>query len=270
MPVNAEAKRKNYVLALDDLVSGIMNFRMWAFLAWQEIRARYKRSVIGPFWLTLNMAIMVVAMGPLYSALFRQPLEAYYIYLSSSVVIWGLISALINEGCTTFIGAEGFIKQIKLPFSIFVLKYVWKNLIIFAHNFIVVIVVFIFFTPPFGWGILLFPVGLIIVGLNSVWVGIVLGILCTRFRDIPQIVSSLVGVAFFVTPIMWQASMAGNKAWLLKLNPLYHFIEILRSPLIDHTVNYEAFAVSIIITLAGYIFMFALFARYRARIAYWL
>lgn len=266
----ADVSLDKYRRANEDIFDGLKRVHMWLFLAWQEIRARYKRSTIGPFWISLNMAIMVFTMGPLYSRLFRQDLNAYYVYLASSVVIWGLIQAIINESCMVFISAEGFIKQIKLPFSVFVYKSVWKNVIIFLHNFVVVLLVFLIFTPNFGWGVLLFPVGLLLVCLNGVWAGLVLGLICTRFRDIPQIVTSFMGVAFFITPVMWQVSMLGNRAWIMNLNPFYHFMEVVRSPLISSEINYESFGIVIAITIFGYFLTLALFARFRARISYWL
>lgn len=260
----------NLSLALQDLKSGIGSIYIWPMLGWQEIRQRYRRSVLGPFWLTLSTGILVGAMGPLYGSLLGQKLSDYFPYLAISLVVWLLISSMVNELCLAFIAAEGFIKQIKLPLTIHVLRVIWKNLIIFAHNLVIVILVLIFFPQLFSLHLLLFPVALFLLAANALWVGILLGLMCARFRDIPQIVTSLMQVALFLTPVMWKAEMLGRNIFVAKLNPLFHFLEIVRKPLLGGEIPTVSWLVVIAITCGGYLVALAVFARYRARIAYWV
>jgi ABC-2 type transport system permease protein len=127
-----------------------------------------------------------------------------------------------------------------------------------------------FFSSALDWHVLLMPVGVLFIAVNGIWVGIFLGLLCARFRDIPQIVSSLVQVAFFLTPIMWQPGMLGRNRWAAAWNPFYHFLEVVRAPLVAHSTNWFSWAVVLGITVVGYSATFLLFARFRARIAYWV
>jgi ABC-type polysaccharide/polyol phosphate export permease len=260
----------NLSLALQDLKSGIGSIYIWPMLGWQEIRQRYRRSILGPFWLTLSTGILVGAMGPLYGRLFGQDISLYYPYLAVSLVTWILISTTVNELCLAFIAAEGFIKQIKLPLTIHVLRVVWKNLIVYAHNLVIVVFVLIFYTPPFHLNLVLFPVALLFIVVNSLWVGILLGLMCARFRDIPQIITSVMQVALFLTPVMWKADMLGKNILFAQLNPLYHFLEIARMPLLGGPVPRLSWLVVIAITFCGYLLMLAVFAKFRARIAYWV
>lgn len=270
MPAAGQRREGNLSLALKDLFTGLMCFHIWSTLAWQEIRLRYRRSTLGPLWLTLSTGIMVGTMGPLYGKLFGQPIGNYFVYLAVSIVTWTLISQSILECCNAFIGAEGFIKQIKLPLSLHVFRVVWRGLIVFAHNLAVIAVVFVFLPPPFGASVLLFPLGVLIVAVNAVWVGVVLGLICARFRDFPQIVSSLVGIAFFATPIMWQPAMLGKHAWKVNFNPFYHAMEMIRGPLLGAPPHIVSWIAMLVITIGGYSLMLWLFSRYRARIAYWV
>lgn len=260
----------NLSLALQDLKSGVGSIYIWPMLGWQEIRQRYRRSLLGPFWLTLSTGVLVGAMGPLYGRLFGQDISAYFPYLAISLVTWLLISTMVNELCLAFIAAEGFIKQIKLPLTIHVLRVVWKNLIIFAHNLVIVVLVLFFFPPPLSLHLLLFPVALLFIVVNALWVGILLGLLCARFRDIPQIIASLMQVALFLTPVMWKAEMLGRNIFAAKLNPLFHFLEIVRQPLLGGAIPTLSWLVVIAITGVGYLAALAVFARFRARIAYWV
>lgn len=260
----------NLSLALQDLKSGIGSIYIWPMLGWQEIRQRYRRSMLGPFWLTISTGVMVGAMGPLYGRLFGQGISAYFPYLAISLVTWLLISTMVNELCLAFIAAEGFIKQVKLPLTIHVLRVVWRNLIVYAHNQVIVVLVLLFFPPPLSLHLLLFPVALLFIVVNALWVGILLGLMCARFRDIPQIVSSLMTVGLFLTPIMWKAEMLGPNMIFAKINPIFHFLEIVRQPLLGGAIPTFSWLAVIVITGVGYLAAIVAFARFRARIAYWV
>jgi ABC-type polysaccharide/polyol phosphate export permease len=262
--------RDRLALALKDLRDGISSIYVWPMLGWLEIKQRYRRSLLGPFWLTISTGVMVGGMGPLYGRLFGLDISTYFPYLAISFVVWLLIAGIINDACTAFISAEGFIKQMRQPLTVHILRMVWKNLIIFAHNAAIIVLVVMFFSSALDWHVLLMPVGVLFIAVNGIWVGIFLGLLCARFRDIPQIVSSLVQVAFFLTPIMWQPGMLGRNRWAAAWNPFYHFLEVVRAPLVAHSTNWFSWAVVLGITVVGYSATFLLFARFRARIAYWV
>ena len=239
-------------------------------LGWLDIRQRYRRSALGPWWITLSLGITVLAMGILYAKLFKQDIHTYLPFLATGMVFWTLISSLINDGTKVFIEAEGIIKQIPMPFGVHVLRMVWRHLIIFFHNMLVVIVVSLIFDLSPGLNILLFPLVVILIGLNGYWVGIVLGILGTRFRDIAQIVSSLVQILFFITPVMWSPSNIVHRLWIMEYNPLFHILAIARNSLSGGAVPVGSWLVVIGMTLVGWTLAFQLLVRYRGRIAYWL
>lgn len=257
-------------LALQDLLDGARSVYVWPMLGWQEIKQRYRRSVLGPFWLTLSTGVMVACMGPLYGRLLGQDVGFYFPYLGIGIIVWFLLANLINDSCTAFIAASGYIQQLKLPFTVHVLRMVYRNLIVFAHNLVVVALILAFYGSHLGWSALLFPVAVLLIAVNGVWLGIALGMLCARFRDVPQIVGSLVQVAFFLTPVLWQTQMLGKYRWAADVNPLTHFLEILRGPLVTGTVSGLSWAVVIAITVFGYAGTIVAFGRFRSRIAYWV
>jgi len=261
---------KGLRLAVQDLFAGLLSFRIWAMMGWNEVRTRYRRSMLGPFWLTISTGVMVACMGPLFAKLFNQDTGSYLAFLAIGFVVWQLISLTISDSCLAFIAAESFIKQIKLPLSVYVLRVIWKNLVMFAHNLVVIAAVFVFVPPKASWTMLLFPLGVAAVALNAVWVSLLLGMLSARFRDIPQIVTSLVQVAFFLTPVMWQPHMLGRHVWAAELNPFYHFVEVIRGPLLGAPFEPGSWLAVAGIAVFGYAFTLALYARCRARIAFWV
>lgn len=256
--------------ALRDLGAGLASYNVWLMLAWMEVRQRYRRSVLGPFWLTISTGALIGVMGPLYGILFDQKFSSYLPHLAVGLVLWQFMSNVINDACYAFIHAEGLIKQTRLPLSVHVLRVVGKNLIIFAHNAPIIVAVVIFFPPGLGWGLLTVPLGIAMITLNSIWAGLLVGIFCARFRDIPQIVQNLVQVAFFLTPVLWKPENLDRYRWAADLNPLHHFLDIVRAPLVGGAVPVDSWLVVLAATAAGFALTLTLFAPLRGRIAYWV
>jgi ABC-type polysaccharide/polyol phosphate export permease len=257
-------------LALSDIADGLRHWRLWILLGWQDIRQRYRRSVLGPFWLTLSMGILVGTLGVLYGVLFGLAIDDYLPFLALGFLAWWLISGVVTDGCMAFIDSEHLIKQVKLPFSMFVYRVVWRNLTIFAHYFVVYLVVAVAFGIwPGAAGLLLLP-GLVLIAANAIWIGLLLGMVCARFRDVPQIVTSLLQVAFFLTPIIWMPQLLGDRIAFVHANPFFHFVELVRAPLLGQVPVPLTWAVTVSVTAVGWLVTLLVFRRFRNRIPYWL
>ena len=256
--------------ALLDVVQGARAVHLWGALGWQDIRQRYRRSKLGPFWLTISMGVLVAALGVLYAGLFDVEVAAYLPYIAIGFVVWGLISGLITDGCAAFINAESIVKQVNLPLSVHVYRVVWRTVIIFGHNAVIFVVVALLFSIRPGWaGLLAFP-GLALLCLNGVWVTLLLGLVSARYRDVPQIVASFVQVTFFLTPIIWQPELLPGRALVLHLNPFYHFVDLVRGPALGRAPEMLSWLAAAGITVVGWLATLLLYCRYRRRIAYWL
>jgi ABC-2 type transport system permease protein/lipopolysaccharide transport system permease protein len=213
---------------------------------------------------------MVTALGFLYGSLFQQPLENYLPYLAAGFVVWGLIASLINDGTRAFTDCEGLIRQLSVPLSVYVFRSVWTNLLIFLHNIVVFFLVAIVFVKWPGWSILLAIPALALILFNGIWLSLLLGLISARFRDVPQIIASIVQVMFFMTPILWTADMLPQRALLLEANPFYHAVELLRAPLLGEAPTPVNWFVAILISIAGWCSTLTLYTAYRWRIAYWV
>jgi ABC-type polysaccharide/polyol phosphate export permease len=252
------------------VVAAVREWPMWSTLGWHDIRQRYRRSVLGPLWITLSMAIMVGTLGLIYSRVFHARLDEYLPFLCAGFVIWGFMSSSTTECCAILLESSGIIKQIRVPFSLHVLRVVWRNLIVLAHTFMIYVPVAVIFGIHLNSAILLVIPGICILFLNAVWAGIVVGILSARFQDVRQIVANLLQVAFFVTPIIWQASSFGEHTLMVELNPLHHIIELVRAPLLGQYPEPQSWIAALAWTVAGWAAAALLFRRVSQRIVYWL
>ncbi|WP_274628442.1 ABC transporter permease [Arvimicrobium flavum] len=256
--------------AIADIVDGARRHELWSYLAWSDTRQRYERSIIGPLWMTINMGIMVGALGVLYSTIFKQDISTYMPYLAIGIVLWGLISAFITEGCMTFISSGPIIRNIRAPLSIFAFYTVWRNVIVFLHNMLIYVLVAIFFGIWPTLDTLYILPAAVLYCINAFWVCLLLGLLCARFRDIPLLVTSLMQILFFFTPVIWTADLLPDRAYLVHFNPFYHFLEIGRRPLLAQPAALENWLVVLACTVLGLAVTMVFYARYRSRVAYWI
>jgi lipopolysaccharide transport system permease protein len=257
-------------LAIRDARDALAGWRLWTMMGWHDVLKRYRRSVLGPFWLTISMAVLVASLSAIYGNLLRVELESYVVFLAAGLAIWTFVSTTIIEGCFGFLDHEGLIKNIRMPVMTHAFRVVWRNLIIFAHNIVVFIAAALIFDVFPGPTALLALPGLAALCLNLAWVSLFFGILCTRFRDVSQIVGSLSQLLFFVTPVMWRADLLGERAFIVAFNPLHHAIEVIRAPLLGTVPTFWNWAAVIAVTLIGWAATFRLFAVCRARVVYWL
>jgi ABC-2 type transport system permease protein len=256
--------------AFRDIVSATLHPHLWLVLGWLEVKQKYRRSKIGPFWITLSLGIMVAALGVVYSRLLDAEPRDYIPSLAAGLIIWQLIAGLINDGCTAFLAFDGVIKQLPAPLGVHLLRAVWRNFIILGHNMIVYILVMLIYLKNPGLVFFLAPVGLALIALNGAACGMILGVLSARFRDIPPIVSNAVQLIFFITPVLWRPENLKSRVWVVDWNPLYYLLEIVRRPLVGESPPLSFWAIAIGFTIASLAVGFSLFARFRGRVAYWV
>jgi ABC-type polysaccharide/polyol phosphate export permease len=265
-----QAGPSNSAFAWADLSEGFRRSWFWSALAMQDIRLRYRGSILGPFWLTLSTAVMIVAMGFLYSKLFKMNVSFYLPFLTVGIIMWTFISALIIEGCTTFTNSQALIQSVPMPYSIHAYRQVYRNLIVWLHNVVLIPPLILIFGVPIGWSILEVIPAVAMYAINGIWIGVLLGMVSARYRDVPPIVTSLLQVVFFVTPVFWPVSNLGRWQALGELNPLFALIDIARAPLLGTATAPYSWPIVMLLTLVGGAVTFAIFTRFHSRIVYWL
>jgi lipopolysaccharide transport system permease protein len=257
-------------LAFEDMADGITMYPVWAALGWQDIRQRYQRSVLGPFWITLTMMATIAGMGPLYAALLRFDARDFIPYLALGLIVWGLISNVILEGCVAFTGADNMIRSVRLPMTMHALRMIFRNVLIFFHNVLAFapFAIYLGLAPSWLW-LMAFP-GLLLIVVAALPVALILGIFCARFRDMQQIVASVVQLAFFLTPIIWKPELLGSRIAFANYNPLFLFLELVRGPVYGYLPGTNVYIGVGIIIVALYAVAIPLFIRFRQRIAFWV
>jgi ABC-type polysaccharide/polyol phosphate export permease len=267
----ASLAARGLLAAAAAIFSGIWNWPVWATLGWNDIQQRYRRSVIGPFWIMISLGVFISALGVVYSQLFGVSPEQYIPFLASGFLVWNLVSTLTNEGCSIFVEAEPIIKQVQIPLSTFAMRTLWRNVVVFLHCLPIYAFTLVIFPVQVGANTLMVFPGFLLLCLNLLWVVLALGIVCARFRDVTLIVQSALQVLFFLTPVFWQRDMLKGRAVILvDGNPLFHLIDVVRSPLIGEMPSTLSIFYVCVLAVLGWASTLYLYWRSSYRIAYWV
>lgn len=251
------------------ILNGLKNRRLWTFLAWQDIKQRYRGSVIGPFWTVGNLALTVLGIGFLYSALLGVELEGYFPFLSAGLLVWFFISVSITDATVAFVQGAPMLKQSRVSPVVFPMRVVARNLIVFAHNSIVFAVVAVLFRVMPDPVHFLYTFPLLVV--NVIWISIVVGLIAARYRDIAQLIAQLMAFFLFVTPLFWSAdSFTGARAAFVMFNPFTHLVEIVRAPLLGLAPDPQNLAVSAVMAVVGWIVALASLGAFQRRVVFWV
>ncbi|WP_372341734.1 ABC transporter permease [Nocardia sp. CC216A] len=277
MPLVSDSQ--SFRRAFKDFRQGFSQRELWLSLGWQDIKQRYRRSVLGPFWITIATGLQAAAMGILYSTLLDQPLREYLPYVTVGLIVWGVISASILEGSDVFIANEGLIKQLPSALSVHVYRLVWRQFLFFIHNAGIYVLMLVLFGVwrNLDWTVLLAIPGILLLFLNAMWVTIFFGIFSTRYRDIAPILGSTTLMLFVLTPVMWttkalhdQGGAVSERAKLVELVPTYHYLEIVRAPLLGDPIYLRSWIVVSAITLLGWAVAILAMKQFRSRVPYWV
>lgn len=267
-PGDTPAQRNS--MALRDLREAASLWRLGWTLAQLDIVQRYRGSVLGPFWLTLSTGVMVGAMGVIYSTLFQIEMHDYLPFLAISQVLWGYLSVLVAESCYCFTTSENAIRSVRLPFVLYGGRLVLRNLLVLAHNLVVIVAVdLVLWNWPGPVAVYALP-ALLVWLVDSLALTMLLGTVCARFRDVPPIAASVMQMAFFITPVIWRPHLIGDAEWMLPFNPFFALLEIVRGPLLGTVPALAVYVSALLSSLVLCAVSWMFFARVRGRIAFWI
>ncbi len=275
-------RNKNRIFSFDDAgfkevffiyLHSFLQWRIWFHMGMSEIRRRYRRTLLGPFWASLSLAIFIGCMSLVFPRLWHTDIHSFLPFFASGFVIWTFISTLITEACGTFLDLGHFIKQMNLPYPIYAMGVVTRNFLTMLHHLLVYGVIMVLLQIPITLNLLYILPALALLSFTAVSVCIILGFITTRFRDVRQIVASLLQISIFVTPIFWRPVQLGSGHYahlLVKMNPLYYLVEIARAPLIGEPVLLSTWMVAGSLAVLLWIIAMSVMRKYYKHLIFWL
>ena len=256
--------------AWQDWWDGTKRTDVWWTLAWYDLVLRYRRSMLGPLWMTLSMGLMILGMGPLYGSLFNVDLVRFFPHLALGVIFWTFFSGIVIDSCNVLISSSNYLKQGYFPISIFVWRSISRNLMQLGHHIILYIPIVIWVGKPLPWSAWLFAPAILIAIVNAQALGLTLGLMCARFRDVVQIIISTMQLLMFLTPVFWLPESLPGRAQFVLFNPFAQMLEALRTPLMGGTITSQTWLGLLTWTGINILFAAVIFSRMRRRVVYWL
>lgn len=257
-------------VSLIDLASSFKRMPFILHMAIGDTRARYKRSFLGPLWLTIGAAIGVVGLGLVWSVLLNQPKSELIPSLSVGLLLWQFIAGCVNESCSVFVRQANIIRNIKLPFFIHPIQLLTRNFIGFIHNAIIIVVVFTIYPPPITAFTPMAIVGLILVLANLLWIIMLLGMLGARFRDLELIVHAFMPIVFFLTPVIFKVGHSDLNQSIIWLNPFTYLMSVVRDPLFGNLPPSSVYIVVLAMLFFGWTLTMIILNKCSIRIPFWI
>ncbi len=240
------------------------------FLAWQDIHERYVRTMLGPLWIVITTGVWLGAMGFVMSSVFNKELHDYLPYLACGLVTWQLISTSINEGAAVLITSKRFIVGFNIPIFIHFIRYVFRNGIVFLHNAIILLIIFMVFPHELTEQTLLVIPGFFVDVVILVSAAVILSLMNIRYRDTHLIVANALQVLPYVTPLFWHREMLGERTWIADVNPLYHMMELVRAPALGLSPAALSWQITGGLAVVLPLIAYTMYLRYRHRIIFWI
>lgn len=256
--------------AVRDMLDTFKRVSMIAYFAWSDTKARYKRSLLGPFWIVLGTAIGVAGLGFLWSALLKVERATFIPSLTLGIVVWQFIAGCFTESTTVLTRHGSVIRNIKGPYLFFPFTLVARQLVTFAHNAVVILFVLILFPPPIGWAQWLVVPGLFLLLGNLLWISTLIGMLGARFRDLEPLIGAVMPMLFFLSPVIYRPENLGVKAKIIWLNPFTYLISLVRDPLQGVAPSLWVYTVSLAMFGLGWLVTLLLLGRRYHRVPFWI
>lgn len=256
--------------AISCLAGSISGWRTSYVLGLQDVELRYKRSVLGPFWISASLVALVLALALVFVDVFQEEFAQYISFVGAGMLAWQLLTALINEGCNAVVEHSTFLQNIRLPINVIAGRLAVRNAIAFAHNFLAIGLLLLFF----GWtltpmAVLALP-GALAILIFGFFLSMTFGPLSARYRDIPLVVQNGLQVVFFLTPIFWMPNTMSHRPMLAEANPLYHMVEVVRAPILGQPATAANWQVVLLCCASAALLAMATTTLTQKRLALWL
>lgn len=259
-----------FTTALHDWSRSLGLASLWTSLALEDLRDRYRRTVLGLLWIVASFALFVLVKVLIFGQLAAVSTAEFGVFVTLGFGLWTYINAMVMDACTAYMHARPWILGTSTPYPVFLLQAVYRNWLIFGLILLVMAAAMYWKTSPWQLQALAVIPALLVYLLTSLWLAAILAPLCARYRDLYHAVQTSMRLIFFATPILWMPEASGQLAMIAHLNPLSHFVAIVRDPLMYNRIPLDSWTVVLVINAVGLLASVFVYALTRRRIAHWV
>lgn len=197
----------------------------------RDLKVKYRRSFLGYLWSLLNPLMMMVVMTVVFSFMFRSNIENFPLYLICGNTLWSFFNESTTMAMNSVLSNGALIKKVYIPKFIFPVSRVLSSFVTMSFSLVAILIVMIATKTPFNLPILLFPIPMMFLLTFCTGIGMILSALAVYFRDIMHLYSVITMAWMYATPIFYPLDpevLPQQIIDLIKLNPMYHYINFFR------------------------------------------
>ncbi len=250
-----------------------MNHGYWIYATWLSFVVKYRKTALGPLWLSVGPILFIMIIGSLYADIAAADPKILIPHLAMGLITWTLLSGFVNGSTTIFQRYRAQVIQGELSLMDITMVSVFTTVLQFLHQIVVIIVVYFIYKIALTPYSLLGLVGLALLIINGIWLSVVFGIIGARYRDLGEIVLAVMRIGFLATPVIWMPSDEGRGGVMgafLIYNPFYHFIELVRAPLLGTPIDPLSWYVVLGFTIFGSALALFFKSKFSGDIALWV
>ncbi|MDA0978827.1 MAG: ABC transporter permease [Proteobacteria bacterium] len=248
-------------------------FTSLLYITYFDFAVQYRKTMIGPIWVLMGPTLFIATLGLLFAQVSNLPKDVFIPHLSIGLITWTLVSGFVVNSTTVFQRNRAQILQGGMSLLDIVAVDVMRTVLHFLHQVIIILVIFFLYDLTMTWHFLISLLGLCALVINGLWLTMLFGIVGARYRDLAEVVSAVMRIAFLATPIIWQPverGVGGIMGLFLTYNPFYHFLDLVRAPLLGYEVSWLSFLVVGSITLVGLVTSFLFYKKLGFRVPLWV
>jgi len=201
----------------------------------RNIKARYKRSVLGVVWTMLNPLMMMVVLTLVFSGLFRLTLPNYSVYILAGLLLWNFFAQSTIAATSEVVWGASLLKRIYVPRTIFVVSAVCTGLVNLVVALVPLTLIMLVLRAPLGPALLSLPLPIALTAMFALGMGLLVSMLAVYFADVVEIYQIILTAWLYLTPIIYpQEIIPASYRWLFHLNPMYHLVELFRAPIYEN------------------------------------
>lgn len=255
-----------------ELKIGFDNFKIWTYLSGSDVKNRFRRSKLGIVWPVLHQLAFSLGAGIIWATVFHLKPEDFIPFLTLGFALWGFIAAAMTEGCSSFVIAHGYLKQLPLPQSIFILRTLLTQLIFLSIGLSTALFVLLYFGKLTIFGLIHSLPGIFILLIYAYGAIGSLAYLGLRYRDLQHGLTGLLSLLFVVTPVIYPAEVLISKGLSFAIygNPFASLIEVVRYPILNgELASPTHYVVSSVFALVLVVLRFQLGSRWSRFVPFW-
>jgi ABC-type polysaccharide/polyol phosphate export permease len=198
----------------------------------RELKVRYRRSAIGFTWTMLQPLLMMLVLQVVFSSLFRFQVANYPVYAMAGILFWNFFSQSVVASMNSLRGNALLLKKVPVPKAVFPIATVASGVINLVFALVPLLLILVITGHPLTPALLFLPVAILLAALFTLGAGLLLSPLSIFFNDIVEMITVILSVLMYLTPIFYPKEIVPQKMrWIVRFNPLRSILEVFRDPI---------------------------------------